>query len=93
MHAQVSLLKYTWTVRGGHIFNNAYYKNIVRDTDWFIESEVITFCFAIITIIHEYQDGNTCSMIGDAHGNLPDTKWVPTMNGFTKSGGPMHWIR
>ena len=32
-------------------------------------------------------------MIGDAHGNLPDTKWVPTMNGFTKSGGPMHWIR
>ena len=41
MHPQVSLLKYTWTVRGGHIFNNAYYKNIVRDTDWFIESEVI----------------------------------------------------
>ena len=40
MHAQVSLFKYTWTVRQGHIFNNAYYKNIVRDTDWFIESEV-----------------------------------------------------
>lgn len=40
MHSQVSLFKYTWTVRGGHIFNNAYYKNIVRDTDWFIESEV-----------------------------------------------------
>ena len=37
-----SLLKYTWTVRGGHIFNNAYYKNIVRKTDWFIESEVMT---------------------------------------------------
>ena len=31
--------------------------------------------------------------MGDAQGNLPDTKWVPTMNGFTKSGGPMHWIR
>ena len=45
MHPQVSLLKYTWAVRGGHIFNNAYYKNIVRDTDWFIESEVIIgFC-------------------------------------------------
>ena len=39
------------------------------------------------------QDGKTCSLVGDAHGNLPDTKWVPTMNGFTKSGGPMHWIR
>ena len=37
-----SLLKYTWTVRGGHLFNNAYYKNIVRKTDWFIESEVMT---------------------------------------------------
>ena len=46
MHAQVSLLKYTWTVRGGHIFNNAYYKNIVRDTDWFISHEVIfVFCY------------------------------------------------
>ena len=41
MHPQVSLFKYTWTVRGGHIFNNAYYKNIVRDTDWFIEKEVV----------------------------------------------------
>ena len=39
------------------------------------------------------QDGKTCSLVGDAHGNLPDTKWVPTMNGFTESGGPMHWIR
>ena len=31
--------------------------------------------------------------MGDAYGNKPDTKWVPTMMGFTKSGGPMHWIR
>merc|ERR1712020_75794 len=23
-----SLFKYTWTVRGGHIFNNAYYKTL-----------------------------------------------------------------
>ena len=35
-----SLFKYTWTVRQGHTFNNAYYKNIVRKTDWFIESQV-----------------------------------------------------
>ena len=40
MHPQISLYKYTWTVRAGHLFNNAYYKNIVRDTDWFIEKEV-----------------------------------------------------
>ena len=31
--------------------------------------------------------------MGDSQGKLPDSKWVPTMNGFTKSGGPMHWIR
>jgi len=72
-----SLFKYTWTVRQGHTFNNAYYKNIVNKNDWFIES----------------QDGDTCSLVGDAYGNLPDTKWVPTMQAFTKSGGPMHWIR
>ena len=39
------------------------------------------------------QDHGTCSLVGAAQGELPDTKWVPTMNGFTESGGPMHWIR
>ena len=28
MHTTVSLFKYLWTIRGGNIFNNAYYKNI-----------------------------------------------------------------
>ena len=41
----------------------------------------------------ELQDHGTCSLVGDSQGKLPDTKWVPTMNGFTESGGPMHWIR
>jgi len=77
MRPQHSLLKYVWTVRAGNSFNNAYYKNFVKKKEWFLES----------------QDGNTCSFIGDAYGTLPDVKWVPTMNGFTKSGGPMHWIR
>ena len=72
-----SLLKYVWTVRAGNSFNNAYYKNFVKKKEWFLES----------------LDDDTCSFIGDAHHNLPDVKWVPTMNGFTKSGGPMHWIR
>merc|ERR1711953_37652 len=77
MNPSHSLLKYVWTVRGGHMFNNAYYKNFVRTTDWFIQS----------------YDDHTCTLLGDATGTLPDVKWVPTMNGFTKSGGPMHWIR
>merc|ERR1719322_2000360 len=77
MRAQHSLFKYVWTVRAGNSFNNAYYKNFVKKNEWFLES----------------QDDNTCTFVGDAYGNLPDVKWVPTMNGFTKSGGPMHWIR
>merc|ERR1712117_139310 len=77
MNPAVSLLKYTWTTRAGNSFNNAYYNNFVKKNEWFIQS----------------QDGDTCTRVGDAYGNLPDTKWVPTMNGFTKSGGPMHWIR
>ena len=77
MTVENSLLKYSWTSRGGHIFNNGYYRNIVDEKDWFIEAE----------------DNNSCDKIGDADGNIPDIKWVPTMNGFTKSGGPMHWIR
>ena len=77
MNMATSLFKYSWTSRGSHMFNNAYYRNFVNKHDWFIES----------------QDGNTCRKIGDADGKLPDVKWVPTMNGFTKSGGPMHWIK
>ena len=77
MTVEHSLLKYSWTSRGGHIFNNGYYRNIVDEKDWFIEA----------------YDNNSCDKIGDANGNMPDIKWVPTMNGFTKSGGPMHWIR
>ena len=77
MYTSHSMLKYVWTGRNGHLFNNAYYKNFVHDKDWFIES----------------WDDDTCSLLGDADGTLPDVKWVPTMQGFTKSGGPMHWIR
>ena len=95
MHKTHSLYKYTWTVRGGHLFNNAYYKNIVRKTDWFIESQVATLSLFSVSVTSalRVKDGKTCSLVGDAQGSLPDTKWVPTMNGFTKSGGPMHWIR
>ena len=77
MHPTHSLYKYVWTVRGGHLFNNAYYKNFVKTSDWFIQS----------------WDDDTCTLLGDADGNIPDVKWVPTFEGFTKSGGPMHWIR
>ena len=77
MHVRVSLLKYFWTTRQSHMFNNAYYKNFVKEKEWFLESE----------------DGDTCTFVGDARGNKPDTKWVPTVVGFTENGGPIHWIR
>ena len=76
MYPSHSLLKYTWTSQSGHLFNNAYYKNLVRKTDWFIQG---------------FDD--TCTLLGDATGTLPDVKWVATMTGFTKSGGPMQWTR
>ena len=41
MHSSVSLLKYVWTVRQGNLFNNAYYKNIVKKNEWFLQSQVI----------------------------------------------------
>ena len=40
MHSAISLLKYVWTVRSGSSFNNAYYKNIVKKNEWFLESKV-----------------------------------------------------
>ena len=54
MHVTHSLLKYGWTVRGGHIFNNAYYKNIVRKTDWFIQAEVSSIYLNILDSMNHF---------------------------------------
>ena len=39
MHVRVSLLKYFWTTRQAHLFNNMYYKNMVKKHEWFLESQ------------------------------------------------------
>ena len=31
-------------------------------------------------------------LVGDAHGNMPDTKWNIIANGYSKSGGPFQWF-
>ena len=48
LHGSNSLYLYVWTVRAGHSFNNAYYDNFVKKTEWFIQSS----------------DNKTCTRIG-----------------------------
>lgn len=36
LQIQTGFFRYTWTAHGGDLFNNAYYKNIVNENDWFI---------------------------------------------------------
>ena len=31
-------------------------------------------------------------LVGDAHGNMPETKWNIIANGYSKSGGPFQWF-
>ena len=75
-HYKVSAYKYTWTLRAGHLFNNAYYKNFQALPEWYISQ----------------WDDNRCIKIGDAQGNIPDVKWVPSTFGFTKSGGNVNTV-
>ena len=84
-----SLYKYQWTSRGGHLFNNAYYRNLVNKPDWFIEASGNKKCTAI------GYHGKPTNVNGKKEYTLsmPDTTMVPSYNGFTASGGPTHWIR
>ena len=77
MSVRNSLFKYAWTSKSNHLFNNEYYRNFVNEKDWFIENK----------------DDYHCDLIGDSNGTKPDTKWVPTMEGYMEHGGSIQWIR
>lgn len=42
LHVKNSLLRYVWTSRGTHLFNNHYYKNIVRDDEYMFNDDECT---------------------------------------------------
>ena len=88
LRMSTSAYKYQWVSRGGYLFNNQYYHNFVNRPEWFIMPQ-----------------NDQCTEVG-YHGaptykngkklytkKLPDTTMVPSYPGFTKSGGPTHWVR
>ena len=73
MHVWISLYRYEWTTRATRLFNNQYYKNIVRQ-------DKVAF------------NDNQCTLVTDAEGNIPKTRWVAHTRLDTVNGGPVHWI-
>jgi len=59
-HFDVSQFPYQWTSKGGRMFNNDYYRNIVGEDRYFIN-----------VVPH-----SNCELIGNAYGEKPKTQWL-----------------
>merc|ERR1719232_1672054 len=75
-HFEISQFPYQWTSKGGRMFNNDYYRNIVGEDRYFINIEP-TF---------------NCQLIGNAFGEKPKTQWVAHTRMTSVNGGPVFWI-
>merc|ERR1719266_1323480 len=75
-HFEISQFPYQWTSKGGRMFNNDYYRNIVGEDRYFINIEP-TF---------------NCQLIGNAFGEKPKTQWVAHSRMTNVRGGPVFWI-
>merc|ERR1719244_1423224 len=75
-HFEISQFPYQWTSKGGRMFNNDYYRNIVGEDRYFINIEP-TF---------------NCQLIDNAFGEKPKTQWVAHTRMTSVNGGPVFWI-
>jgi len=81
-HVPISLLRYTWKTRSGMMFNNGYFRNMVKKLDWFYSSDYTgkwTPC--------------TESTTSNSSGDRPEARWLTIGWGDTDKGGPIQWIQ
>jgi hypothetical protein len=75
-HIHISQIPYQWTSKGGRMFNNDYYRNIVGEDRWFFKAE----------------PHNQCEKIGNAFGEKPKAQWLAHTRMTSENGGPVFWI-
>jgi hypothetical protein len=75
-HFDISQIPYQWTSRGGRMFNNDYYRNIVGEDRWFFKAAPY----------------DQCEMIGNAFGENPKAQWLAHTKMTSVNGGPVFWI-
>jgi hypothetical protein len=80
VHVETTLYRYSFKVRSASLFNNGYYRNLVKKEDWFYD------CFYL---------GKPCanSTIGNSSGQPPIARWLPHVRGDTRLGGPVQWLQ
>mmetsp|Transcript_59358 Transcript_59358/g.176579 ORF Transcript_59358/g.176579 Transcript_59358/m.176579 type:complete len:261 (-) Transcript_59358:92-874(-) len=78
LHVIQTLFRYTWKTVSGKLFNNGYFRNLVRKRDWYFPSD---------------GDTAMCVKVGDAAGGRPIARWVPHVRGDNVAGGPVQWIQ
>merc|ERR1712038_1224070 len=75
-HFDISQFPYQWTSKGGRMFNNDYYRNMVGEDRYHIYAE----------------PNSNCELIGNAFGEKPKTQWLAHTRMTNVKGGPVFWI-
>jgi len=83
VHNTISLFQYTWKTRSGRLFNSGYYRNLVQKRDWYYPTG---------TQSNGTDVRSTCVGFGNAAGERPMAKWVPTAFLHLTNGGPVQWL-
>ena len=78
-NAANSFFRYFWTRSQHQIMNNQLFRHLASKPQWFMDCT-------------DANGNDQFRLVGDAHGNMPETKWNIIANGYSKSGGPFQWF-
>eukprot|EP00756_Hemistasia_phaeocysticola_P021489 Hpha_TRINITY_DN15778_c1_g3::TRINITY_DN15778_c1_g3_i1::g.40632::m.40632 len=79
LHMGTTMLPYVWIKSGGQMFNNQYYRNLVKKPAWFWS--------------HAEGTKNGCTKQTDAWGEKGQARWLANARLHLKTGGPAFWIQ
>ena len=76
---EISMRPYSWTREQQRLLNNQMFRNAASRPQYYMDCD-------------GSEDPENFLLVGDVHGNVPDTTWRVKALGFQKDGGPFHWF-
>jgi hypothetical protein len=81
-HVTISLYRYNFKTRSGGLFNNGYYRNMVKKPDWFFDGW-----------FRHHDKSCSISHGANSSGQRPIARWLTHVRGDTSLGGPVQWLQ
>ena len=78
-NSQISMMVYSWTRGQRMLLNNQLFRHLAERPQYFMDCK-------------DHTGQNQFVLVGDAYGQLAETKWVVNRLGMSENGGPYHWF-